>query len=141
MLEGRADYADLYRTITAGPSGQRSDLHVARVRPSREYGFDVQIVSLDGPFAGEVAGYGTRTPRNGVLVWAIHEQPYNDRPRLRGWADTLSVGCDVLMYGRHAALDNHDHRRISRGHWEPYDADEAYRRWQKRVLGEADRRG
>jgi hypothetical protein len=106
-------YADLHRTITSGPSGQRSDLRIARVR-YRESGPDeFTIVDLaDGGTAGfaRMVFHGVRG-----RCWYITEETYDGTLVGRGHASSLSVGCDVLINGEFAALGRHDHRRISSG--------------------------
>lgn len=117
VLVDRDGYADLYRTIVAGPSGQRSDLLVGRVYYTWQGPWEMEIIRTDGPFQGSRSGYASRTHDG---RWAITEDMENDGFRFIGYASTLSLGVDVLTYGEHAATRNHDHRRISPGKWEPY---------------------
>lgn len=105
--------ADLYRTITAGPSGQRAQKHVARVRPDVA-GID-HFVIVD-PATGDVAG----TTRYSIDhdVWEIYNRDYDGGTQWIGRASSLSLGCDVLINGTHAATGQHDARRVSGGTWQ-----------------------
>lgn len=116
--------ADLYRTITAGPSSQRADKRVARVRYNssdeywagvEQYG-EIRIINPDG---WETAGFADRRIHDGCQMWAIYADLDSDGIRFWGYAETLSLGCDVLINGEYAALKNHDSRRISGGKWIP----------------------
>jgi hypothetical protein len=109
VLTGEADAVDLYRKIMAGPSGQRTDLHVARVRPV-PYGTD-EVAIID-PRTGDRAGAAHRAIHDGGQWWSITEETY-DGWRWRGYAETLSGGADWLINGVHAATGRHDSRRIS----------------------------
>jgi len=113
LLEAGEGHADLYRTIMSGPSGQRSDLLIARVR-YRQFGPDeFTIVDLAD---GGTAGFA-RMVHHGELgrCWFITAEAWDGTLSGLGWASSLSVGCDVLINGEYAALGRHDHRRISSG--------------------------
>lgn len=120
VLVDRDGYADLYRTITAGPSGQRGDLLVGRVRYTYRDPFEIQIIDMTSRYdAGSTAGYAVRRPEQGHGVWAIYSYDEWDGTRFLGYADSLSLGVDVVVNGEHAAMRNHDSGRVSRGRWEP----------------------
>jgi hypothetical protein len=103
------DHADLYRTVVAGPRGQRSDVLVGRVvyRTDREHEFEIH-----DPREGTLVGYANRA---GWDQWSITEYRENEGLYWLGYASSLAVGCDVLINGMHVALDQHTSRRISRG--------------------------
>jgi hypothetical protein len=114
VLAAGRGHVDLYRTITAGPSGQRSDLLVGRVQYLEHGPDEFAIVDVTSPHNwGETAGYARRTPYG---EWSITETLHNGQTRWLGYASTLSVGVDALFNGRHAALGRHDAQRISRGY-------------------------
>lgn len=108
MLTAERGWADLYRTVTAGPSGQRADFRVGRVRYLDLGPYEFAIVD---PTTAEVAGYA----RMDLGRWSITEETYDGSLVWRGWASSLSVGVDVLIWGEHAATGRHDARRISGG--------------------------
>ena len=113
LLTDGAGHADLYRTITTGPSGQRRDLLVGRIR-FREFGPD-EFAIIDE--IGETAGYARRSFGNG---WSITRVDYDGGLQWIGYAaESLALGVDVLMNGEHAATGRHDSRRISPGRWIP----------------------
>lgn len=119
-------HADLYRTITAGPSGQRDDLLVGRVRYLPDGPDDFEIVDMTGVDRGSRAGYARYDSTVGG--WSIYDQqPDTGAVTWLGWASSPAVGVDVLINGAHAALGRHDSRRISPG-WMTKDRDEAKRR-------------
>lgn len=107
LTDGRG-WADLFRTITAGPSGQRADFLVGRVS-YREWGtYEFEIIDpTDGGRAGFARMDGGR--------WSITEEAYDGALIWRGWASSLSVGVDALIWGDHVATGRHDARRISGG--------------------------
>lgn len=131
LVNGEIGHADLYRKILAGPSGQRSNLRVGRVRFVDMAQGEFKIVADDG----ETAGWATRNQRNGESVWVTHSQDYHGAIRLLGWADSLSIAVDVVLNGIPAATGRHDSARTSSGKWEGYvpkteaqlDAEEAVR--------------
>ena len=121
ILEAREGSARLYRTITAGPSGQRSDLPVGKVRYTYENAAEVEIIDRDG----STAGYASRTDifamsQRGRGTWTVWDYNDWDGRTLLGWASTLSLGCDVVLNGVHAATGRHDHARLSGGTWQTY---------------------
>ncbi|HEX8108482.1 MAG TPA: hypothetical protein VF516_12200, partial [Kofleriaceae bacterium] len=100
LEEGTLDHADLYRTATAGPSGQRSAVKVGRVRhtpdnPSGEF----RITDRDG----QLAGWVSRTNRNGEIRYSATQENYDGGTELLGWADSLAHAADVLTNGETAA--------------------------------------
>jgi hypothetical protein len=108
------EYADLYRTIVSGPSGQRADLRIARIR-YREFGPDeFTIVDIAGDCG--TAGYAREVyhPKHG-RCWYLMAEDWDGTLRSLGHASSLSIGCDVLINGEFAAVGRHDHRRISSG--------------------------
>ncbi|HKT03053.1 MAG TPA: hypothetical protein VJT31_26285 [Rugosimonospora sp.] len=109
LLATGQGYADLYRTIEAGPSGQRADLCVGRVwyRPDGPDDF-----SVHDPRSGDRVGFARRTIRG---EWSMTSENEFDGERWVGYASSLAVGVDVLVNGQHAALGRHDSRRISHG--------------------------
>ena len=118
ILEDRAGYADLYRTVTAGPSGQRGDLLIARVRYVELGCYEVQIFT---PREHNEAGFAAReSGGKHAGMWVFWEDNGNDGIALLGWASSLSLGADVLVNGAHAATGRHDSRRTSSGKWEAY---------------------
>jgi hypothetical protein len=106
--------ADLYRKIAAGPSDQRADLHVGRVR-YREYGPD-EFAILD-PRSGDRIGLARREIYAGAYWWSITaECPYSGGLTWMGYAETLSAGVDWCVNGLHAAragIGRRDSYRIS----------------------------
>lgn len=114
---GDVDAVDLYRRIEAGPSGQRSTVHVGRLRytPDNRSG-EYQVVAADG----STAGWLTRSVRNGEQVYVTHSENYEGAIKLEGWAENPVVASDVLLHGVHAATGRHDSRRISAGKFEVY---------------------
>jgi hypothetical protein len=116
LMSGMIDAADLYRKTEAGPSGQRRNTYVGRVRFRDNQHGEFQVV--DGE--GRNAGWMTRVNRNGEMMYVVHSEDYHGGIHLEGWADSVSLGADVLVNGRHAATGRHDSRRISTGKFEPY---------------------
>jgi hypothetical protein len=113
LLEAGEGYADLYRTAIAGPSGQRSDILVGRVR-FRQFGHDeFTIVDMAD---GGTAGFARMVHHDqGGRCWFITAEAWDGTLSGLGWASSLSIGCDVLINGEFAALGRHDSRRISSG--------------------------
>ena len=124
ILVDRAGYADLFRTVTAGPSGQRGAQCVGRVKYTYEHGKEMQIFT---PREHNGAGFAARDIWKRPGMWIIWEDNGNDGIALRGWASSLSLGADVLVNGEHAALRNHDSARTSGGQWIPCVPDPEYR--------------
>ena len=125
LLIEQAGGADLYRTIEAGPSGQRKDLLIARVRYDWTGQYEVAIVSVSPDSFGEVTGYARRADifeqaRHPGAEWSItsYFDDYGEH-RWIGYASSLALGCDVLINGVHTATGRHDSRRISGGKWIP----------------------
>lgn len=124
ILEDRAGHADLYRTIEAGPSGQRRDLLIARVAYAELGSWEIEIIAMSGPDRGETIGYARRADlfemnRHPGAEWSVHAYDDYDGYRWLGYANSLALGCDVLINGVHAATGRHDSRRISGGTWIP----------------------
>ena len=118
LLVNHAGYADLYRTCTAGPSGQRGAKCVARVRYVELDCYEVQIFT---PGEHNEAGFAARSSGGKHAgMWTFWEDNGNDGIALAGWASSLSLGADVLVNGAHAATGRHDSRRTSSGKWEAY---------------------
>jgi hypothetical protein len=123
--EAGRDWADLYRTCDAGPSGQRRHVRIGRVRYLPDGPYEFRIIAADG----ECAGYATRRP--GPQEWTVWRVEYDDVAlSLHGYASALSLGVDALLNGDYAAVGRHDSQRRSGGVWQryipaPYDLDEA----------------
>jgi hypothetical protein len=109
LLEAGAGHADLYRTIEAGPSGQRADLRVGRIRYLPDGPDDFVVID---PSTADTVGYARRTSFG---EWSMTSYNDHDGYRWVGYASSLSVGCDVLVFGEFAATGRHDARRISSG--------------------------
>jgi hypothetical protein len=127
VLENRQGCADLYRTVTAGGSGQRADLLVARVRYTFRDPWELAVIDMTSRHnRGETAGYAARTDpfsaaRHPGAVWTFWSwDDSSGESSLAGWASSLALGCDVLVNGVRAATGRHDFRRISGGRWLPY---------------------
>lgn len=117
LLQTGAGFADLYRTVTAGPSGQRTRLHVARIWAISLDTFGPDDFRIIDPTSGDTAGFARRDPAHG---WSITRQDYAGELRWIGYApESLAAGCDVLINGVHAATGRHDSRRISTSTWIP----------------------
>jgi hypothetical protein len=100
LRDGTIGHADLYRKIMAGPSGQRRDVMVGRIRhtpdnPSGEY----RVVDRDG----KPAGWITSVVRNGEQRYAVHGEDVDGGTRLLGWASSVSHAADVAVNGESAA--------------------------------------
>lgn len=116
LISGTIDAADLYRKAEAGPSGQRKNVHVGRVRFRDNQHGEFQVVDKEG----RNAGWMTRVDRNGETMYVVHSEDYDGGIHLEGWADSVSLGADVLVNGKHAATGRHGSRRISTGKFEAY---------------------
>lgn len=116
LMDGTIDAADLYRKVEAGPSGQRANVHVGRVRFRDNQHGEFQVVDKEG----RNAGWMTRVNRNGEEMYIVHSEDYDGGIHLVGWVDSVSLGADVLVNGKHAATGRHDSRRISTGKFEAY---------------------
>ena len=112
---GDSDYADLYRTILSGPSGQTARLLVGRIRhlPWGPYEFRIIDMGLSAP--EPLAGFARRH----LGEWLITREAPDGALSLIGFASSLSIGVDVLINGEHAALGRHDARRTSSGTFRP----------------------
>jgi hypothetical protein len=115
LLENWAGSAVLYRTRHAGPSGQRADLAVGRIRYCwEETGWELEVAD---PRTGEVVGYLSRDSwcHQGMWIVQSHCEDFSDYQfnRLLGWASSAAVGADVLVNGINAATGRHDSQRIS----------------------------
>src|SRR4051794_30941879 len=109
--------AYLYRTATAGPSGQRRPVCVGGIRwvPDGPYEFRISM-----PESGLTVGYATR--RSGTpQLWTIWRMDYDRGIWLHGYTSVLSLGVDVLINGAHAATGRHDSHRTSGGVWQAYE--------------------
>lgn len=123
--EAGRDWADLYRTCDAGPSGQRAHVRIGRVRYLPEGPYEFRVIAADG----ECAGYAARI-FGGPQEWTVYRVDYDGTIRLHGYASSLSLGVDALLNGDHAAIGRHDSQRRSGGTWrrfvaEPLEQDEA----------------
>lgn len=116
LMSGTIDAADLYRKTEAGPSGQRRNTYVGRVRFRDNQHGEFQVVDKEG----RNAGWMTRVNRNGEEMYVVHSEDYDGGIHLEGWADSVSLGADVLVNGKFAATGRHDSRRISAGKFEAY---------------------
>lgn len=121
-------FADLYRKIAAGPSGQRADLHVGRV-VYRECGPDE--FGIYEPRTGDKVGLARREFGRG---WSITSEcpAFGDLVWL-GYAGTLSAGVDWCVNGLHAA-------RAGRGRMDSYRISPATIRTAAEVRAEASRK-
>ena len=109
-MNAQAGSADLYRTVEAGPSGQRADELVGRVHYRAAGPYDFEVVD---PRDGGRVGYARRTPRG---EWSMtDERAYDGALSWLGYASSLAVGVDVMVNGQHTALGRHNSRRISSG--------------------------
>lgn len=122
ILRDQEGDADLYRTAVGGPSGQRTDILVGRVRYTFEDPFEVAIIATDGPFQGERSGYARREGGR----WAIYDDCENEGVHYIGLATSLSLGVDVLRNGIRVATGRHDSQRLSGGTFEPYRPADAH---------------
>jgi hypothetical protein len=115
ILTAREGSAVLYRTINAGPSGQRAQHAVARVEYTYEGSFELAVwcPPRTSCQCDEPAGYLARS-WDGKLEWALWDLEEHGY-RLAGHANSPAVGADILINGEHAALGRHDSVRISRG--------------------------
>jgi hypothetical protein len=112
LLQAEAGYADLYRKIFAGPSGQRANLHVGRVwyRPTGNEEF-----TIVDPREGDSVGYARRATYDGTFGWwsITRYDSYTGDTEWMGYAETLSAGVDWCVRDLHAATGRHDSRRVS----------------------------
>ena len=116
LLIDQAGSACLYRRATAGPSGQRADVCVGRVNHYDRGAFEVKVTD---PGDGSTVGFAART-HNANGLWTFWSEDYHGGISLAGWSDSLSVGCDVMLNGEHAARGRHDSSRTSGGRWVRY---------------------
>jgi hypothetical protein len=121
LLRDWSGSAVLYRTHHVGPSGQRADQPVGRVRYCWDQaGWELEV---SDPRTGEVVGYLSRDNWNRAGMWIVHSycEDLSDWEfnRLLGWASSAAVGADVLVSGVHAAAGRHDAQRLS-GSFTPY---------------------
>jgi hypothetical protein len=113
----------LYRMCVSGPSGQRWDKPIARVRYAYDdTGHELAVIDLT---SGEVVGYLYRsTDFKHMGMWTVQSHcddiPDYEFNRLLGWSSCAVLGADVLVNGAYAATANHDHARVSRGKWVAY---------------------
>jgi hypothetical protein len=113
--EADRDWANLYRTCDAGPSGQRKHIRVGTVRYLPDGPYEFRIVGRDG----ELAGYADRRA-DGPQEWTLWRVEYDGAIWLHGYASALSLGVDALLNGDHAATGRHDSQRRSGGVWQRY---------------------
>lgn len=131
VLAEKISKASLYRTAVAGPSGQRRDTFVGTIQLPDPDDFlehwseDCDLVISKG---NDVIGYADQDI-NGWLMFSYEE---NYGKKYVGKAESLALGCDVLLNGEHAATGRHDSRRISQSRWEP---SQAYKDFVKEVYG------
>lgn len=112
ILEAGEGHADLYRTIEAGPSGQRADLLVGRVRYLFDGPYEFEIIDMTSSVnRGDLAGYARRDRG----AWSVTAYDDHHGCRWLGYASSLAVAVDCAVNGEHAALGRHDSRRISSG--------------------------
>ncbi len=103
--DGR-DCADLYRTIIAGPSGQRSHLLVGRIVASPFGPDDFRIIC---PQTASTVGYARMTKHG----WSVTRYVDSIGYVWLGYArDSLAAGVDAVVNGIHAATGRHDSRRV-----------------------------
>jgi hypothetical protein len=114
LLDAGTGYADLYRTVEAGPSGQRTNLLVGRVRIPVDGPYDFAVIDLT---TGARAGFALREFGRSC-PWSITAESRDGALSWLGRASSLAVGVDVLIWGEQAALGRHDRRRISSGRFE-----------------------
>lgn len=131
VLAGKLNKARLFRTAVAGPSGQRRDIHVGTIQLPDPDDFlehwseNCDLVISKG---NDVLGYADQ----GYGGWLMFSYEENYGKQYVGKAESLALGCDVLLHGEHAATGRHDSRRISQGRWEP---SQAYKEWVKETYG------
>jgi len=121
-LEDRVGEAVLYRTIVAGPSGQRADKAVARVAYTCEGAFELAVWCPPGSSSCQCEGPGGYLARSPVSTYSHAWTVWTDTEggiALAGWASSAAVGADVIINGVAEATGRHDHRRIS-GSFTPY---------------------
>jgi hypothetical protein len=106
-------HADLYLTVHAGPSGQRSRLHVARIRYLT---FGTDDFAIIRPSDGQRIGTARFTDHDGAWWWSITaECPFTGDLDWLGFASTLATGADWCIRGEHAATGRHDSARLGPG--------------------------
>lgn len=119
LLEADGEgHADLYRKATAGPSGQRSDIHVGRIRPEIFGGEDFRVIDTHG--GGGHVGWLTRSVHQGEQMWAVHSVGHDGGIRFEGHTNSPAAGADMLVHGEHAAFGRHTSQRISPAKWHPH---------------------
>jgi hypothetical protein len=114
LMDAATGHADLFRTVEYGPSGQRGSVHVGRIRPCQGGPYDFAVFNLA---TGSRAGFALRE-FGSPLPWCITAESWDGGLSFLGRASSLAVGCDVLIWGEHAAPGQHDYRRISSGRFE-----------------------
>lgn len=112
ILAAEDGHADLFRTVEAGPSGQRARLHVGRVRVLPYGPYELAVID---PRTAHTVGYARYDAGNG---WSITADLDGDGLAWWGYApESLAVGVDALVNGEHAATGRHDSRRIDGARW------------------------
>lgn len=120
LENGTITSAELYRRAHAGPSGQRTNLLVGRIRhtpdnPSGEF----KITDANGNHSG----WASRTVHDGESTYVFHAEDADGGQRLVGWSDSLAVGADVLNSGHHQATGyGLDSSRVGGATFRRYDA-------------------
>lgn len=123
-------FADLYREIAAGPSGQRVDLHVGRVW-YREGDYEFSIIE---PRDGHRVGLARREIYAGSYWWSITDECWwTGEISWLGYAATLPAGVDWCVNGLIAA-------RAGRGRIDAYRISPAAIRTAAEVRAEANRK-
>ena len=102
------DFADLYRKIEYGPSGQRKDHKVGRVRRLNSGPYDLAVVD---PKTGDHVGFITRDGDE----WTVTAEGPDGALSLKGRASTPAVAADVLVSDEHSAMGRHNSRRLDGG--------------------------
>jgi hypothetical protein len=113
LVEDRIESITLYRQSEAGPSGQRRNNPVARIRhtPDNASG----EFRVGDPRNGDLVGWIDRVPFDGQMMWAVRREDGDGAIHFEGYAETMALGADVLTFGLHGATGRHDSRRISPG--------------------------
>lgn len=124
LLQAGEGCATLYRAAHAGPAGQRTNIPVGIVR---YLAFGPEEFRIIDPRTGDHIGYAGRTLADGEWWWSITIERYDGGLEWLGYAETLSLGCDVAMNGTHTATRRHDSARVSVARWRSADSVHAAR--------------
>jgi hypothetical protein len=110
ILENWEGTATLYRTVIAGPSGQRADMPAGTVTycwDGRDMPFELSVTS-----GYETCGYMMRSvTRDHGEMWATYSYDDWNGYTFEGYATTAALAADVIVNGIHAATGRHDHAR------------------------------